>query len=397
MPRPVRSASLNPGPQLKGLELNRAINRTYVGLAHDFQRIFDPPFDGRSQVAPSWYAMAIYASRGAGAGMAAAERALALAQGPFLEGQSGDWRQRLARAFPRIPDSDWSQVLPERLEEGGCPNQGQATAYLTALHLASRPEPQRLNLDPRALAISARRLARLLEHGVCLETFTRTVLNMLEDGNRRIFEDIGRSGQRFLALRSERPELAPEEVLVHFSERPELAARAYQDGLTWAASPDPLPSDFGRLYNFDSKHLMATALALYQRASQLTIESPHDERLRDRMIAHAGNLMAYHEQAQVAVPAFLPGTILPGEADRSAVMEILTPQIEVVHRGGTWRYCDFEQPDLDGSCWTPPCTERNWGVFEHRWAPILDYFELCYRQPGQLWPMPSPDPLQGLS
>lgn len=381
--RSPSAASIANDPHLKGLELNRAINRTYVGLAQDFQKIFDPQFAGSSSLAPSWYAMAIYASRGAGAGMAAAQRALELV------GDDGDSRARLCNAFPQVPQEMWS-TLPG-LQEDRCGHLSRATAYLTAMALASQTRPERLHLEPRALTLSALRLASLLAQGVDLATVTRTILNMLEDGNRRIFSDIGVSGQRFLELRRDRPELAPEEVLVHFSDRPELAARAYQDGLTWAAGPGPLPTNFDRHYRFDSKHLLATALALYQRASQLP-----NQPMKDRLIAHAGNLMAYHEQSQVAVPAFLPGQVLPGEADRAAVMEILTPQIEVVHRGGTWKYGQFEQPDLDGSVWTPPCTERNWAVFEHRWPPILDYFGLCYQHPEQLWPMPSPDPLLGL-
>lgn len=371
--------SIADDPNLHGVDLNRAINQTYLGLADDFQKIFDPRFDGESEVAPSWYAMAIYASRMAGKGMLAAQTALRIVE------KFDQPRRGLEEAFPQIPSQDWDglELEPKR---GG--QLAKATAFLTAFYLAQKERPDRVSLDPRVLTISAHRLAALLFHPeMDLTKFTRTVLNMLEDGNRRIFRDIGVAGQDFLKLRAENPQLSPEQVLSHFSDRPELAGQAYQDGLRWAGQESPLPSNFEELYSFDSHHLLAAGLGLYQRAAQ---ESRPE--VRDRLIAHAGNLLAYHEQATVAVPAFLPGQDLPGEANRAQVMQILTPQIDVQTRHWKWEYSRFPQEDLDGSRWTPPCTEHNWGLFEDRWPGIQNYFERCFQRPESLWPMPCYDP-----
>ena len=369
-------------PNLHGVELNRAINRTYVGLAGQIQKALDPSFGQTSAVAPSWYAMAIYASRGAGRGMLSAEQAL------NLIGASKQPLQAVRRAFPDVPEADWERYSPGN--DVPSEENSQATAFLLALHLGQQDRPQRINLDPRALAISAGRLAWLLiQPGVTLGGVVGTLLNMLEDGNRRIFHDIGVAGQRFLELRRDHPQISPEQMLGHFTDQPQLADQAYQDGLAWAHGTRPLPTDFGTLYSFPSQHLLAAAMGLYQKASQAG-----ERGLRDRIIAHADNLMAYHEQATVAVPAFLPGQVLVGETDRARVMQILTPQVDVKTRHWSWEYSRFPMEDLDGSAWTPPCCERNWARFEDRWPPILDYFERCYQQPESLWPMPCPDPAQ---
>lgn len=362
-------------PELHGVELNRAINKTYVQLSRQLQSALDPDFREASSVSPSWYAMAIYASRGAGKGMLAAETALGVVQGD----------KSLREVFPKVPEEDWQRVAP-LLEERG-PTKDCAK-FLVAFFLAQQEGPTRLTLDPRVLAISAGRMVNIIRQpDTSIFTFTRTLGNMLEDGNRRIFGDIGVACQHYLELRRDQPGLGPEAVARHFSQEP-LAVGAYQDGLKFAQQGE-LPTDFAPLYGLNTAPLLASGFALYQHASQ-----EKDPELRDRLIQHAGNLLAYHEQAVVAVPAFLPGQILPGETDRAAVMEVLTPQVDVKTRDWTWSLHDCGLEDLDDSYWTPPSTERNWAVFVDRWEPILDYFGRCAANPQTLWPMPNPDPAQ---
>lgn len=366
-------------PDLHGVELNRAINKTYVALSGQLQRVLDPDFAEGSSVSPSWYAMAIYASRGAGKGMLAAEKALSVVEG----------QRSLREMFPAVPDEDWQRVAP-LLEESRGPAKDCAR-FLVAFFLAQQEGPTRLTLDPRVLAISAGRMADIITRpDTSVVTFTRTLKNMLEDGNRRIFQDIGVACQHYLELRRDQPGVTPEGVARHFSQDP-LAVSAYQDGLGFAASSEELPTDFGPLYGLNTAPLLASGFALYERAG-----AEKNPEVRDRLIQHAGNLLAYHEQAAVAVPAFLPGQILPGETERGDVMEVLTPQVDVKTRQWTWSMHKCDLPDLDGSFWTPPSTERNWAVFEDRWGPILDYFGRCAADPQSLWPSPNPDPAQGL-
>ena len=373
-PIPDAQAIAN-NPNLHGVELNRAINRTYVSLSRHLQRALDPDFAGSSQVAPSWYAMAIYASRGAGKGMLAAERAL----------QVVDSQQTLREAFPAVPEQDWQKVQPWLEGRGAL---SDAAKFLVAFSLAQQEGPSRMTLDPRVLGISAGRLVDIITQPDCnMGTFVHTLHSMLEDGNRRIFQDIGVSAQRYLEMRRDQGPLTPEQVLDAFSDAPEQAGSAYQDGLRWAQGYDPLTTQFSQIYTMETRHLLAAGLALYEKASQ---ES--DPRLKDRYIQHAGNLLAYHEQACVAVPAFLPPQIVPGETDRAAVMQVLTPQVDVKTRNWTWSLHQMDQPDLDDSFWTPPSTERNWAYFNDRWEPILDYFGRCAADPASLWPMPCPDP-----
>lgn len=395
-------------PDLHGVELNRAINKTYVALAGQLQQVLDPEYADASQVSPSWYAMAIYASRGAGKGMLAAEKALAVVEG----------QRSLREMFPTVPEEDWQRVaplleesspltgLPLDVRDGAVeefltqPAEGppamrgrtkDCAKFLVAFFLAQQDGPTRLTLDPRVLAISAGRMAGIITRpNTGVVTFTHTLKNMLEDGNRRIFQDIGVACQHYLELRRDQPGVTPEGVARHFSQDP-LALSAYQDGVRFAASGDELPSDFGPLYGLNTAPLLAAGFALYERAG-----AEKNPEVRDRLIQHASNLLAYHEQAAVAVPAFLPGQILPGETERAEVMQVLTPQVDVKTRQWTWSMHKCELPDLDGSFWTPPSTERNWAVFADRWVPILDYFGRCAADPESLWPMPNPDPAQAV-
>jgi len=294
-------------------------------------------------------------------------------------------RSSLREVFPKVPEEDWQRVAP--LLEARGPAKDCAK-FLVAFFLAQQEGPTRMTLDPRVLAISAGRMVNIITRpDTNLLTFTRTLGNMLEDGNRRIFGDIGVACQHYLELRRDQPDARPEEVARHFSPDA-LALTAYQDGLNFAQQGE-LPTDFGPLYGLNTAPLLASGFALYQRATQ-----EKDCELRDRLIQHAGNLLAYHEQAVVAVPAFLPGQILAGETDRGAVMEVLTPQVDVKTRDWTWSIhgCDLE--DLDDFFCTPPSTERNWAFFADRWEPILDYFGRCAANPNSLWPMPNPDPAQ---
>jgi hypothetical protein len=364
IPRPSKQ-------RLQGAALNQSINRHYAALAEELQTALGGPESG-----PSWYAMAIYASRGAGKGMLASQKALSLLRSPAA----------LPSAFPCVPPSEWERIA-EQLQQRG--PRGEAATFLAAYWLANQDEPERLCFDPRVLSISAGRLVDLLQRpGASLEKFAHTIHAMLEDGNRRIFEDIGKAGMAYAHMRRQNPALQPDDVLQAFSSQPQQARIPFADGVGWAHEEGPLPTDFSNVYaGMDSREHLAAGLALYQQAC-----AEPDVRVRKRMVAHASNLLAYHEQVHVAVPAFLPGAVLPGEVDRADVMAILTPQIEVQTREWQWKLSDAALPDVDGSAWTPPATEHNWAQFEHRWQPILEYFARCQSEPLGLWPMPDPDP-----
>ncbi len=354
---------------LRGAELNRAINGCYRDMAEEFRQFLGDT--------PSWYSMAIYASRGAGKGMLAARSALHV-----VDGQQRPF-EALQCAFPAVSAQDWKPFSEAASESGGL---GQATSFLLAFFLAQQEGDQRLSLDPRVLSISAARLVSLLQQpGVDLKRVARTIELMLEDGNRRIFKDIGVAGERYLQLREDQPGLSPQAVCEHFQGN----LQAYQEAVELASGSQPLPS---RYPDYASESLLGSGFALYQKAAQET-----DAQVRQRLCIQAGNMLAWHEQFCVAVPAFLPDQVWPGETDRAAVMQILTPQIDVKTRHWTWHYSQFEQADLDDSWWTPPCTERNWAQFEDRWPPILDYFGRCFQDPDTLWPMPNIDPAECLA
>lgn len=257
-------------PDLHGVELNRAINRTYVGLAGQLQRVLDPEFAEGSKASPSWYAMAIYASRGAGKGMLAAEQALSVVEG----------QRSLREIFPAVPEEDWQRVAP-LLEDSRGPAKDCAK-FLVAYFLAQQEGPTRLTLDPRVLAISAGRMVDIITRpDTSVATFTRTLKNMLEDGNRRIFQDIGVACQNYLELRRDQPGVTPEAVAQRFSQDP-LALSAYQDGLGFAASAQELPTDFAPLYGLNTAPLLASGFALYERAA-----GEKNPEMRDRLIQHA--------------------------------------------------------------------------------------------------------------
>jgi hypothetical protein len=144
----------------------------------------------------------------------------------------------------------------------------------------------------------------------------------------------------------------------------------------------------------DLKNAMTAGMALYELAGRTT-----DRAQKNAIIAQANILLAYREQHDSVQPAFTPGRVLPGEVDRTKLMEILTPSVRLPLKDGkSWEFAEFAPerlPARDLNPLTPRTTEYNWGRFEDRWTPILDSFEAAYQDPAAIWPMPGADPLAG--
>jgi hypothetical protein len=105
----------------------------------------------------------------------------------------------------------------------------------------------------------------------------------------------------------------------------------------------------------------------------------------------------YREQHEAVQPAFSPGQVMPGEVDRLKLLAVITPTIQVVLRRETWmfwQYADIHLPARDPDPLYSRVTQYNWGVFGDRWAPVVDTFGPCYRNPAAMWPPPNPDPNQ---
>jgi hypothetical protein len=258
-------------------------------------------------------------------------------------------------------------------------------------------------LDPRTLVISVRRLSSLVRSAPGASTIERldsvasTLRNAMTDGNRRIYRDIGGTAQRYLTYRrSLAASPSPEQVLADFSlpglARADLARQAYQFAVQhlW---DKPQPIDFGSIFpqlGDDSRPLVIAGLALYERAARA-----QDPAVKNACISFANNFVIYREQRDAVQPAFTPGRTLPGEVDRTRLMELITPGLEVSLRLETWtlwEYAESAPPPRAAGVWTSRVSEYNWAVFDQRWAPVIDTFGPCYRNPAAMWPPPSPDP-----
>jgi hypothetical protein len=390
---------------LRYLDLNKEITKGYVQFANVFQGIVDPAFQagGTSSIKPVWFGFAPYASRLVGQSQLAAQSALAAVQ----HYQSTDLKGVLERAG--LPDRlagaaalALNAVLPvgEARMAGafvvGLLTAGQNPGSLKAGALAAL-------LDPRTLAITAHRMLELVRSAPGADLMEKfgavagTIRNTMEDGNRRIYGDIGGAAQDYLNFRNAHGgRVTPDQIVEGFSLSQPPDAKQAREVYDFAIShlnDVPQPTDFDRLFpapRYDAKNVLVAAFAMYEQAGQTP-----DAGEKNKLISFANNLLAFREQRDAVQRAFTPGRVLPGEVDRDKLFQALTPTVELDLPSGGWTfntYANRHLPARDRNPFTPRVTEYNWSRFEDRWVPILDAFEAGYRAPSRLWPMPDPDP-----
>ena len=407
---PIPDAHATAGDlSLRYVDLNRQINAGYGQFANAFQNIVDPNFaaTGSSSLNPVWFGFAPYASREVGRGELAVKNALDAIK--TYEGTSSE--RLLERAgVPAGVAGVAGKVLdtlfpdePARL----------TAAFVVALAGATQnpgsqdPGNLRALLDPRTLTITVGRMMALAAGAPGasftdkLESVANTMRNALEDGNRRIYSDIGGSGQDYLNYRAAHGgAVTPDQVLDGFSlsnpPQPAQARQVYNFAMQHL-NDRPQPTDFEQRFppsSFDSRNLVVAAFALYEKAGQTS-----DAAAKNQLIAFGNNLLAYREQHDAVQPAFTPGRVLPGEVDRPKLFRAITPTVALPLRSGTWTfdgYAPDHLPARDLNPLTPRSTEYNWGEFSDRWTPILNAFEEGYSHRRDIWPMPDADPNSGL-
>jgi hypothetical protein len=391
---------------LRYVDLNRQINRDYGLFGQRFQAVIDPSFAaaGTSEAYPAWFAFAAFASRGIGQAELGADIGLDAAR--FYQ-ESGDHRAALARSLPSHLLQPAAALITTLLHGEA----RLAATFLVAFASAGRHhgafEGLALSamLDPRTLNISVERLLELMLEAPGrnplerLASVSLTLRNTMEEGNRHIYADIGGMAQDYLCWReSWAGGVTPERVLEEFSvsnrSQPDRVKAAYEFALAHLED-SPLPIHFDQLFPDllgDARPLVVAAFALYEQAGQTA-----DVAAKNRHIAFANNFVIYREQHEAVQPAFSPGQIMPGEVDRLKLLAVITPAIQVALRLETWMFWQYADSHLPARSLNPlhsRATQYNWGVFEDRWAPVIDTFGPCYRNPRAMWPPPSPDPNQ---
>ncbi|MBN1210049.1 MAG: hypothetical protein JXB05_34680 [Myxococcaceae bacterium] len=377
--------------QLPPLEQNRLITQGYLRIAHALQAILDPDFrpGGVSRMMPNWFAFAPHASQEAGKGMLGADiadRIIDAAQGE----PSPSVQHALDRAGYNAPQRLTVEALSLALTWYGLPR--DVAAALASLQGALNLEAL---VDPRTLWITAQRFAKLYMEAPGTDPLAKaeavivTLERCLNEGNVLIFSDIGGAADAYLTWRQEVGPAPAARVLVEYSlpgSQPAEAQRAYSFALEHAQEV-PRPSDFGRqLPGTSSASLVVAAFALYEQARE---SSPL---VRDALIGVANNFLAWREQFHAVQPAFTPPRPRLDEVPRAELMKALTPVICLEMGPAEWKFTDYAstQRDRDGRLLTSKATEYNWAVFEERWPPILQSFEVGYRHPTALWVAPPP-------
>jgi len=395
---------------LRYVDLNRQINADYGWFGGQFQSIIDPVFRtaGVSDAFPAWFAFAAFASRGIGKAELGADIALDAAR--FYRA-SGDHRTALANLLPPAH----APRAAELIEALALEDARLAATFLIAFasawqhHGAFTGFNFSAMLDPRTLTVSVERLLELLRTAPGSDPVERlgsvslTLRNAMEDGNRRIYGDIGGAAQDYLYFRGAGG-VTPDQVLKQFAvggvaspDRASDQAKAAYDFALGHLEDSPMPTAFDQLFpdlSGDARPLVVAGFALYEEAGQTA-----DLASKNRLVAFANNFVLYREQRDALQPAFTPGSVLPGEVDRLKLLAIITPAIEVTLRLETWRFYDYAErylPARDFNPLTSRVAEYNWGLFEDRWAPVIDTFGPSYRNPGAMWPPPNPDPNQDL-
>lgn len=362
-------------------DLNTEITAAYCAIAWHAQAVVSPGWDGgASGTIPTWFGVAPYASREVG-------RAL-IAAGAALSGLEPLDHVGLRSLLPDLADGIADDVA---IALDAFDDEARIVAALV-LRLGA-PGNLRALLDPRVLSITTARVLRLVRDAPDaaltdrLERVVRTVRNLLTEGNRRIFGDIGPAAVAWLAWRP--PDPSPEQVLAELRLGPDddadAIARVY-DRVRLAAERGVVPTRFDA--ETAGASLLVPAFALYEGARR-------DPARRDRLIATANVLCAWQEQHNSVQPAFTPPRARPDEVDRRALFGALTAtvQLPVPRRG--WRFAPWADDHLerrDMNPLTPRVCEYNWADFEDRWRAILGAFDDVYTHPDDVWPPPPGDP-----
>jgi hypothetical protein len=385
------------------LRMNQQITQGYMQFAREVQYIVEPGFNGQSTSAiPNWFGFAPHASNAAGHGMRAAEAGLSILNRDIIPNNLYDWSEALGLQG-RVRQA--VDLIQRALELARVPPE---VAYALAAVLAGSNVDAML--DRNTARITLERMVRLYLRAPGsnpvekAKTVLRTLDNLLAEGNRDIYRDVGGTAQRYLQFRHQtggRP-VAPARVLSCFRlehSTPDQARRVYDFAMR-EISQGREPINFDRLFPGANglNNMSVAAYALYETAGQ---RPRQDSVNRDKLVRFANNLMAYREQHDAVQPAFTPPRCVMNEVNRSELMYAMTPLTQLPLGGGaTWRYTEFadKQRDRDGNPNTPQETERNWARFEDRWPAILSAFAQGYRNPRALWQFPNvnaPLPLPG--
>lgn len=368
-------------------ELNFEINKAYVKMAELFQDIYDP----ERALSPSWYGFAPYASRQAGKSIQLAERLTAALEGSGIQpSHAAEVEEELQREFPDPQEREMASYALSMLG----PNPSKDEPALSGLG------------DVRHLAIAAHRLLSVVRKDTGpmperVARVSRTIRNMLEDGNRAIVSEIGIAGQDYLHFRAGR-QPSPQEVLESFSVEgsprdPEQAKAVFAKMEQIVGSGEPLVTEWNDIFppeEYNRSHFLVAAFAAYEAA-----RLEPDRKLKNRWIEQAGIVMAFREQHDIVQGAFEDGG-RTDEVSRRELMQLVTPWVDVPTRSRTWtfkRYASDNLPPADDNVWTPRASEYSWGDFPTRWGGILNFFQSVFADPASIWPMPSPDPNEPLA
>jgi len=402
VPAPLHAAQRTPTPAipdatslraeaaargLTAIQVNQRITQGYEQFAQLLQCVVDPSYamGGTSRATANWFAFAPHASEQAGRGMRAASLA-----GALLDGKAGEPAEAFAKVLDGLglqgPARKTVETIDKVLVRSGL-GRDVAAAVSTlfgAMNLGAV-------LDPRTMVITGRRFAKLffsapgngpLEKARAL---LRTSEQMLAQGNIDIYSDVGGAAQAFLTWRQTVAAPSAERVLADFrlpgSDATEV--RKVFDFAVAHAKDHPQPTQFDRIFPGGSGvSFMVAGFALYEAA-----RTAPDAATREGLTRFGNNLMAYREQHDAVQSAFTPPAPVPGEVDRGALMEALTPPLQFKFGQVTWKFSEWsrEQRSRDRNPLTPKLSGYNWAQFQDRWPPILSSFEVGYSHPADLW------------
>jgi hypothetical protein len=360
--------------KLRTTALNRFINAGYGALAQCFQAIVEGnPAASASfgRALPNWFAFAPYASRAVGSSEYGLLRAMSSASALSMSGGLASLIDLLSLKPLKTFVTDLMSAMSLGAKGG---NLGALANPLTLESSTKCMAKAIYDAPARGLVDKAKMVAG-------------TLVSMLEDGNRRIYSDIGSAGSAYLKWRQGQSSVTPAAVLTQFGPSrggDATKIQAIYDYAMQHIADSPQPTDFEaaltRGQGATCRETVPVGIALYEAAGTTS-----DSQARDRYISFGNNLLAYCEQHDVVQPAFTPGRVVAGETDRTQVMRCMTPTVRLLFRSLDWTfssYCSKRSVDI---------TQKNWGAFSDRWAPILDSFKTVYGRPSAPWPMPHPD------
>lgn len=381
-------------PSLRAEALNAHITAGYARLAEALQRRVDPGHSAEapSRALPVWFAIAAWASREVGACLVAAGQTLDRVEA-LADGASAD--ELIDALTAPLPSA-----LRRTLSLTGLPRELAASLALAASvqHDDDDPDDDPAHLasllDPAVFAITAARAARLLAAAPGDSLITRatsvlrTARQMLEDGNRRIYADIGLPTAAFLAAAPE--PAGADAALARFT----LPGADADADIVAAVRRDLRQGVIPRRFDAPWGTEPARSTALIVAGLACLDEAAVDLGRQGGWIAAGNNLLAWREQHHAVQPAFTPPTVHPGEVDRAALFAVLTPTVRLPIGARAWLLTAYAPslPARDLNPLTPRVTEYSWAAFEDRWPCILDAFALAYRDPAAVWPLPAPDP-----